>query len=299
MRGTVVAWLPGDFRARIKPALVRAGYFSRPSFLILGGVKCGSTALHHYLCDHPQIIPAWDKEVHFFDRDVSYLDRGTDWYHSKFPPPYKLRGDRITFEATPNYLYHYRKCAERIHLYDSGLKLIVLLREPVERAYSFWNMLRIFAQEGGKSVFNQSELLDPSVEEECRYVLAAGKMAPFGELVRRELETIHDPELRPELSFVRPGLYAEQIEHYLEYFPREQLLILESRSLLHAPRRTLNRVTEFLGLRRHEWSAYLLQKVNSYPYRDAVPPAIAQELKDFFRPHNERLYNLLGSDLGW
>jgi hypothetical protein len=294
-----VAWLPNNFRARLKPALVKAGYYSRPAFLILGGVKCGSTALHHYLCDHPQIVPAWDKEIHYFDRDVSYRDRGVTWYHSKFPPPYKLRGNRITFEATPNYLYHFSLCAERIYRYDSNLKLIVLLREPVERAYSFWNMLRVFSEEGGKSVLRQSDLLDPTVQEECRTVLAGRRMAPFAELVRHELETITDPTVRPELSFVRAGLYAEQIEYYLRLFSREQLLILESRSLLHAPRQVLDRVIQFLGLDGHEWSAYRLQKVNAYPYQEELSPGLAQELRAFFRPHNQRLYELVGENYGW
>jgi hypothetical protein len=297
MRGTVVG-LP-DLRARIKPALVRAGYYSRPSFLILGGVKCGSTALHHYLCDHPQIVPAWDKEIHFFDREIFYRERGVAWYHAKFPPPYKLRGNRITFEATPNYLYHFPKCAERIHSYNPDLKLIVLLREPVERAYSFWNMLRVFSQAGGKTILSEASVLDPAVMDECRDLLADGRIAPFETMVRRELQSIDDPQLRPELTFIRGGFYAEQIEHYRKFFPPDQLLILESQSLLHAPRRALRQVTEFLGLPRHDWSAYRLQKINSYPYREEIPAALAEELRQFFRPHNERLYNLLGVDHGW
>jgi hypothetical protein len=144
VKGLLGDIVPREVRGKTRRTLVRLGFFTRPSFLVIGGVKCGTTALHRYLCDHPKIVPAWDKEIHFFDQNVSYIERGPNWYHAKFPPPFRLGVGRQTFEATPSYLYQFPRCAERIYNYDPRLKLIVLLRAPVERAYSHWKMLRLF-----------------------------------------------------------------------------------------------------------------------------------------------------------
>lgn len=291
--------IPPDLRDRARQGLVHLGYHTRPSFLVVGGVKCGTTALHRYLCDHPQIVPAWDKETHFFDQNVSYIDRGFDWYHSRFPSPIRAGLGRITFEATPNYLYQFPRCAQRIWQYDPRMKLIVLLRSPAERAYSYWNMLRVFHRDRGKSILSQADRFDASVVDECRQLFSGDALPSFESLVRAELATIDRADLRPEMSFVRAGLYAEQIEHYLKHFDRSQMLVFESRQLMSDTRRALDSICDFLGLARHAWSAYTLEMIGAYPYEAPLPGAVRDELADFYRPHNERLYELLGVDFGW
>ena len=97
----------------------------------------------------------------------------------------------------------------------------------------------------------------------------------------------------------RRELGARYDAELVEGFAERGFRSLESRSLLHAPRRTLEQITDFLGVARHEWSAYRLQKVNAYPYCEELSPALAEELREFFRPHNQRLYQLLGVDFGW
>jgi hypothetical protein len=124
-------------------------------------------------------------------------------------------------------------------------------------------------------------------------------MPSFAALVRRELPTIDRADERPEFSLLRPGLYAEQIAHYLKFFNREQLLILESKQFLRDTRSALDKVTDFLELPRREWSAYTLEMIGAYPYEEPLDGALRAELAEFFRPHNERLYELLGVDFGW
>jgi hypothetical protein len=299
VKSLIRQFLPGDVRERTRQALVRLGYYSRPSFLVIGGVKCGTTALYRYLCDHPRIVGAYDKEVHFFDQDISYVERGVGWYHAKFPAPFRMGPRQIAFEATPSYLYQFPRSAQRIFDYDANLKLIALVRSPESRAYSYWNMLRVFHSDRGKSILNQADRYDPSIVEECRQLFSGGSLPSFETLVRKELKTIDRTDLRPEMSFVRAGLYAEQLEHYFELFPREQVLVLDSKQLMRETRPTLDRITDFLDLPSHEWSAYTLEMIGAYPYEEPLDGDFRAELRDFYRPHNERLYQLLGEDFGW
>ncbi|MDG1127009.1 MAG: sulfotransferase domain-containing protein [Hellea sp.] len=115
-------------------------FFPRPSFLIGGMQKCGTTALHHYLSLHPDIYMPEQKELHFFDDEdgVDWINPNYQNYESLFSA--QERG-QISGEATPIYTF-WPESLERIAQYNSKLKIIILLRDPVERAYSHWSMER-------------------------------------------------------------------------------------------------------------------------------------------------------------
>jgi hypothetical protein len=196
----------------------------RICFLIAGAQKGGTSALFDYLGEEPGLLLSREKEVHFFD------DEDQDWarpdyggYHASFPGAVgRLRG-----EATPIYLY-WPNSLERIAAYNPAMKLIVLLREPVARAWSHWKMeyargveTKPFAwciREGRARLFDA----DPS------------GAAPWG--------------FHREFSYVERGFYGEQIERLLGLFPREQLLVLRSQDLRNDPASTLASVRRFLGL---------------------------------------------------
>ncbi len=247
------------------------GYVSAPAFLIIGAQKAGTTALFAYLDAHPQIVKGAAKEMHFFD---NHFDRGTGWYHARFPLPAALHPDKITYEATPKYLYDPNVPA-RIHDYNPSIKLIALLRNPIDRAFSAWNV-------PGWNKFGY-ESFDAMAREQVAYIAAHGTGYPGSRHV----------------GFLHRGLYADQLKRYFELFPREQLLILESGELRRDPVGTMNRVTAFIGLKSHDWSQEEYHPANKGIYTAPMTDETRALLSAFFRPHNERLYAMLGVDYDW
>ncbi len=191
----------------------------RVTFLIAGAQKGGTTALFDYLGDYPDVALSDEKELHFFDdetRDWATPDYGD--YHSRFPPP----DGRPCGEATPIYIY-WPNSLERIAAYNPAMKLILLLRDPVERAWSGWRM------------------------EYAR----GPETRPFAWCIREGRQRLFDAEPwghHREFSYVERGFYGEQVERLLSLFPREQLLVLTSDNLHAEPGRTLAEVRAFLGL---------------------------------------------------
>ena len=290
--------ITGRAWAWAKQVVVRCGYFTRPSFLIIGAAKSGTTALHAYLSSHPNIHPGWDKEVHFFDQDVSY-SRGYAWYHTRFSLPFLLPRQAVTFCATPDYLF-VPQCAERIHRYNPDLKLIALLREPAERAYSFWTMLRnYYEKRQGYLILDQSPRFDPPVRHAYRDLFKAQRFPAFEEWIDRELETPSDTLAARQPNLIRYGLYDEQLERFYRLFSPDQMLILEYRHFADSTREVLDQVTDFLGLPRHNWDERIRNKVNGQQYSVELSQTTRERLRSFFRPHNRQLADLLHRDFGW
>lgn len=189
------------------------------SFLIAGVQKGGTTALFDYLGDYPDVALADEKELHFFD------DEAQDWavpdygaYHARLPKP----AGRPCGEATPIYVY-WPQSLERIAAYNPAMKLILVLRDPVARAWSHWRM------------------------EFARGV----ETHPFAWCVREGRQRLFDAEPwghHREFSYVERGFYGEQSERLLALFPRDQLLFLRSEDLRADPTASLAQVRAFLGL---------------------------------------------------
>jgi hypothetical protein len=273
------------------------GYHSRPSFLIIGAQKSGTSALSNYLSKHPSIRSACKKEIHFFDRDIAHA-RGYAWYHSHFPLPYEIQRGAITFEATPSYLYR-SKSARRIYEYESNIKLIIVLRNPVDRAYSQWNMYRIHLSQNPQYLYNFTRDSDTNVRQWVDKILASESFHDFDEAIEEELDIIFAGNSTPEPSYLRRGMYHQQINRYLMYFDLERIQVIDSRSLMHRPVSILNQVTQFLGLPSFNWLSQEFSLVHARPYQREISEKIRLLLQKFYRPHNERLYELLGCNFGW
>jgi hypothetical protein len=257
----------------------------RPTFLVIGAQKAGTTSLHRYLSEHPAVLCAEPKEVHFFDL-AHHLAYGRGWYLSHFP--LRTRALRIrrrlgvepaVGEATPEYLFHPRG-PERVHAFDPGLRLIALLRDPVERAYSQYQMQ---VRKRGETLSFEEAL--EREETELPYELRRMSEDP----------TYTWPHDRRR-SYVARGRYAEQLERWLSLFPREQLLVLTSEELWTDPAATTSAVSAFLGV--PEW------RPRTFPHQSAgAHESMAPETRDrlalLFEPHNRRLEELLGRTLGW
>jgi hypothetical protein len=285
-----------DAAEYLRPGLTRLGYYSRPTFLIIGTQKGGTVALRKYLARHPNIVPAKKKEIGYFDQDISYR-RGDCWYHGHFPLPHRLGRHGVTFEATPEYLY-YPKAAQRIFSYDPALKLIVLLREPVGRAFSAWNMFRTLRYEHPDSLRAILPECDPVLRESISQMLS-GDFPEFDQAVLDEIDGTLSGSAALEPSFVRRGLYHEQLLRYLKCFSREQILVLDSARLKRELGTVLPEVARFLGLPEFGALPADLPLFHVGQYEQQIAASTRGFLREFYRPHNDKLYELLGRDFGW
>ncbi len=256
-------WAYGTATARARPL---------PDFLVLGAQKAGTTALYAYLQRHPGIAgPSW-KEVSFFDR---HWARGTAWYRGAFP----VRRGRLVGEASPSYLFH-PLAPRRAASVVPQARLIALLRDPVDRAYSHYQHEVDF----GREPLSVEEALD---REEERL---------GGEVERMLADPRYFSRAWWDFAYVARGLYAEQLERWFEAFPRERLLVLANEDLADAPAETYARVLDFLGAPPHELDEY--PRVFDRDYPELRPDTRARLAERFAEP-NRRLYELLGRDLGW
>lgn len=248
-----------------------------PGFLLIGGAKCGTTSLYDWLSSHPGILPASEKEVHFFDYNFF---RGEDWYRSHFARA-RDAGGCVTGDGSVSYLSH-RWAPARAARVLPDAKLILVLRNPVERAYSQYRMSR----------WEKLETCE-SFEE---------AIAWEAERLRPELERIErDPRYNSlgfgVWSYLARSRYAEHLERWLDLFPREQFLVLRAEDMFANPHGALERIDDFLGLPPHRPAqlSHLLDGGTHAPMAEET----RERLTAYFRPHNERLRELTGIDFGW
>jgi len=243
----------------------------RVQFVIAGVQKAGTTALFDYLSEQPELSLSHVKETHFFDDDER------DWarpdyapYHALFDAP----DGRLRGEATPIYLY-WPGSLERMAAYNPAMRVMVLLRDPVARAWSHWRMeyARGFEQ------------------------------APFAWCIREGRRRLFEAEPwghHRAFSYVERGFYGEQVERLLTLFPREQLLVLTAEALQAEPTTTLAQVRAFLGLppaaRAVEPRAVHVGR--DMDYGSELTDADAAFLRDLYARDQDRLAALTGIRFG-
>lgn len=252
-----------------------------PDFLIIGAQKAGTTSLYVYLREHPKVKRALVKEVHFFD---NHFGRGEAWYRAHFATMMeRWRGDfLVTGEATPYYLF-YPLAAPRAKQIVPKVKIIVMLRNPVDRAYShYYHQVRLKLEE---LTFEQA------IEQEATRLV--------GEFEKIILDDEYYSFAFQNYSYLARGMYAEQLERWFRFFPREQFLILDSSAFYRDTARTLDRVLKFLGVppdTAMSGQTFAIKNDGSYAPMDA---GVRAQLTDFFAPHNERLFALLEQEFDW
>lgn len=235
--------------------------------MVAGVQKGGTTTLHAWLAQHPDLVMSNPKEVHFFDRDANFPEGGPDYdlYHASFPArgrgPEALRG-----ESTPIYLW-WPGVLERIRAYNPACKLIVLLRCPAERAWSHYRMSRKRREE-------RRDFLAALQAETIR--IQAGEGTQRGH------------------SYIARGFYAPQILKARALFPEDQLLFLRSRELLETPAPALGRICDFLGVRRFAFKTGALRHVGLD--LGPMPEEAKAYLRDTFEADRREVERLLGWD---
>jgi Sulfotransferase domain len=248
-----------------------------PDFLLIGAQRCGTTSLHRYLADHPHVLPALDKEVHFLSR---HWDRGEGWYRAHFPLRARKTGRRsaapLTFEATPYYLFH-PLAADRAAELLPDARLLVLLRDPVARAWSHYrHMVRLG--------------LEPLSFEQA---IEAEPARLAGEVARLLSDPGYDAVRHRRYSYLARGAYAEQLQRWLNHFPADRILVLRSEALFDDPARCYRRVLEFLGLPPWAPPSFPVHTKQS-PAPRGMPPEVRRRLQEHFAPANRQLEALLG-----
>lgn len=255
-----------------------------PTFIIIGAQRAGTTSLYRYLTAHPLVLPAAWKEVHYFDRSYQ---RGAAWYRGHFPFVLESkdgwhfhRAGAITGEASPEYLFDPR-VPERVRRDLPGVKLIALLRNPVDRAISHFAM---------ESSMRRTEL---SLEEALRREsegLPRDIQRPPTEARNQGAPSLH------LFSYLARGVYVDQVLAWKRHFPREQLLVINSDEFFADPAATMGRVWRFIDLPEVRLSSYPAH--NAFVHR-WIDPATRAALVEYFRPHNRRLYEFLGQSFDW
>lgn len=283
---------PAPLTAGTKRALVRYGSLTAarrplPDFLIIGTKRGGTTSLWNYLIGHPlvpRLFPAWNtKTSHYFEEN---WHRGLPWYRSHFPTQRQRSALAARHgapcrvgEAAPLYMFH-PLAAERVQRLMPGVRLIVLLRDPVERAYSHWKERRT---EG-------HEPLDFAA------ALAAEEARTAGHRERLIAKPDHFSEPFDWYTYRQRGRYLEHLEPWLARFARDQILFLPSESLYGDPAGSYRQVLDFLDLPPHKPAGF-----GVYNDRRSAPmdPGIRAELAGYFRPHSLALQQRLGMRFAW
>ncbi|NLF13599.1 MAG: sulfotransferase domain-containing protein [Anaerolineaceae bacterium] len=264
-----------------------------PDFVIIGGQRCGTTSLYNYLVQHPGVSPAFMKETHYFD---THYHRGINWYRAFFPlegkvpsapagqgrgtaPGTRDRQRTLTGESSPYYLF-YPHAPGRLARTVPQARLIALLRNPIERAYSHYH----HEVKMGIERLSFEDALDREEKElpaEVEKVLQDETYRSF---------------FYQNYTYLSRGIYVDQLERWTGLFDSEQLMVLKSEDFYADPAATLVQVCEFLDLPPWQLSSYKQYNLARYAPMEA---STRERLAAYFEEHNQRLYSFLGHDLGW
>lgn len=281
--------IPGRVRDYLKQSkayeayrLLTAAGRVLPDFLVIGAMRGGTTSLYRYLIQHPCVLPAFTKEVHYFSR---YFGKGINWYKANFPresrvAQIQMNSDAkvITGEASPGYAGH-PEAPQRIAEALPQAKAIMLVRNPVDRAYSHYH----HEVRKGREQLSFEEALN---QESERLGNEVERIAQDGNYYSENLRYAYQLE----------GLYIDQLERWETYFPRKNLLVIKSEDFYEHTAETLNKVFEFLNVPKLNLPHYERFNYGSNPSMD---PAVRSRLLKFFEPYNKRLYLHIGRDLDW
>jgi Sulfotransferase domain len=257
-----------------------------PTYLIVGAMKGGTSAMYEYLVRHPSVGRAMVEEVHFFSYNFS---KGLRWYRGHFPTiiqqrTVKLRRhvDLITGESTPYYMFHPHAPA-RIASILPDAKLIVLLRNPVDRAYAHYQHSR---QMGVDPIQSFEEALD----------VETARLAP--ELEKMLTDPSYESLALLRFSYLSRGMYADQLARLFGLFRRDQILVENAEEFMSDPETVYLRALRFLGLPEHRLGEYPRYNLRRSRYGPMAPETRARLMEHFIEP-NQRLYELLGTRYDW
>ena len=250
-------------------------HLNKPGFLVLGAQKAGTTSLYRYLTSHPYIEPSYfPGELHYFDLN---FHKGDKWYATNFR---SLKPKIITGEKSPYYLYH-PLVPQRAHAYDSNLKIIVLLRNLVKRAYSHYI----------------KELRNKNEHRTFREACVEGEAVVEIEHERLANEEVAYSFAHQRWSYLARGKYIEQLDRWCRYFPREQIYIDTAERFFNSPVEVCNDIFQFLGQ-----ELYLINSNKKHNQRqyESMRSEDHAWLMEYYRQYNQKLSEEYHIDVsGW
>ena len=239
----------------------------KPNFICIGVQKGGTSSLKAYINYHPEIFIK-NGEMHFFDRKLSKGElskKAIKEYEKSFKTTKTIVG-----EKSPSYCY-LRYAIDRIYDYDKNMKLIILLREPISRAYSHYNM----------SLGKKNKTLDDVTKNQILIDLKKEENIKLSELTSRGKH------------FVVRGFYDEIIEYILSKFSKDNVYIGISEEINKDKLKYYNEIYEFLGATKLKEIDETLNK-HIRKYTKSIPKNVEKYLYNIYKPHNEKLYKILG-----
>jgi hypothetical protein len=253
----------------------------RPSFLIVGAQRAGTTTLYRVLSEHPQVArPTVTKGTGYFD--LKY-DRGPAWYRGQFPLAWRARlkhgPDVVTFESSGYYLYH-PMAVSRIARDLPEVKVVVLVREPVERAYS--------AHRHEEARGYETEPFEVALDLEEERIA--------GEVDRIVADPSYVSFHHRHHSYLARSRYSEQIERYLELLGPDRVAVVDAGSFFENPAAEFDRLRSWLGL--SAWRPERVEQWNAQQ-RSPMPPELRERLSRYFEPYDARLAEQMGRTPSW
>ncbi|WP_205471506.1 sulfotransferase domain-containing protein [Nocardioides sp. SYSU D00038] len=261
-----------------------AGQRVLPGLLISGGQRCGTTSLYKALVQQPHLHrPVWRKGVHYFDVDHH---RGLDWYRSHFPlhrtlahTTARFGAPSLAFESSPYYLFH-PLAGPRIAAELPDVRVVVLVRDPVERAFSAW------AHERARG-FEHLSFSDALAAEEERLA---------GEDERLAADPSYSSHAHRHQAYRARGEYAPQLERLAGLLGRERLKVVDSHRFFTEPEPVHADLLAWLGTSAVAPTTF--ERHNARP-RDAMPAGLRRRLEEHFAPYDEQLGAWLGRAPSW
>ncbi len=256
-----------------------------PDFMVVGQMKCGTSTLFHYLKMHPEINPPKLKEVKYFDFQP---------FHSKFwykghMGNWKWGGGKDkqfkTFDNSPTY-FSVPRCAQTIHHLLPNIKIIIILRNPVDRAYSHYQMRVRKKQE--------NLTFEEAIKEESK------RIEQFKQQLSLRESSLYHAFYYP---YIRFGKYIEDVNRWYEIFPNENLLIINSGDFSKNPVSEYEKVCNFLGISKPNQE--IIDYINNpksrknVGYYEPMKENTRNELTEFFKPYNKQLSKFLNRDFNW
>ncbi len=258
----------------------KLGYGTEPDFLILGAQKAGTTSLFDYISKYSEnFVPPQSKELQFFTERYA---KGLPWYRARFPLV-KKKG-HITGEATPDYLF-FGECAARVYRHYPQMKFIVLLRNPVERAFSQYN----FQNNSDKVKDSDQRSFINAVKDEINILNNESNI---------EKCVIFSNE-KKYFSYVERGLYFKQLKKWFYYFPKSSFMIIDSESFYSDPQSYLVNLSKFLGLKLKNLDEVVFKAQNKTSYANEMDSEARRLLENYYRAANNDLYEILQQKFDW
>ncbi|RBP26599.1 sulfotransferase domain-containing protein [Oceanihabitans sediminis] len=258
---------------------------------IVGFQKCGTSALHQFLSFHPDIIVSDPKETHFFSTSKNY-SKGISHYHSYFKVSFfeRVKG-KIFLDASPSYssVLYQDFAISKMYSYNPSFKIICMVRNPIHRAYSAWNMYR--------KRFKQNQRWFQELEERMHgksskmIARTVEELDNFDLYVERELEAFAN-NMNIEAVILPQGLYSIGIRNIKMHF--QNCLFIDNEDMQQNTPEYLHMVSNFLGVKKINWNDFEGMKFFNQDYKRAISSKTNSVLETYYKDSDRELEELTG-----